>query len=431
MTTQPANTSVAETRKYAAPALGPLWHTDKREALLQSVRALSYSDVRTAAEKYDRLEEKIPDDLITKLADLGLFGIMISEDFGGLGMGVFEYCMVSEELAHAWMSVGSIIARGQGLGTQVTDRNMHDELMRRSAKGDWIGAIALSEPDAGSDLASVSTKAVRDGDDWVITGDKKWCGNAESADFIQVLARADSDDPRETGAGDLVALLVRKLRGGFPDGITATAIEKIGYHGIVSWSLRFDGIRVPVTDELTSFYAPADDDAGAGAGTEQETATSKGAFHDVQDGLNIARVQTAARAVGLARAAVEDSTLYLQQRQQFGHPIGDFQTLRFELATMAAEVEQARAFYRHVAHELDTGASAKRGAAMVKLMATEMAVRVTNQAMQLHGGNGYSRDYSVERYWRDARLTTIFEGTSEIQRRTIANQILPRSPLES
>ena len=402
-------------QEFDAPGLGSLWHTEEREALLNAVRKFSYDAVRTAAEELDRQEGEIPDELIGKLADLGLFGIMIAKEYGGLGLGVFEYCLVSEELARSWMSVGSIIARGQGLGTQVKDQETHDKLMQRSAKGDWIGAIALSEPRVGSDLASVETEAVREGKNWILTGEKKWCGNALSADFIQVLARTKGEED------ELVALLVRKERGVFPKGVTGTPIDKIGYHGIISWNLTFDHVVVSADDELTSFYAPAEN---------EEPHTSGGAFHAVQHGLNIARVQTAARAVGLARAAVEDTTVYLQTRHQFGHPIGDFQALRFELATMAAEVEQARAFYRQVAHDLDAGESVERETGMVKLLASEMAVRVTNQAMQLHGGNGYSRDYSVERYWRDARLTTIFEGTSEIQRRTISNRILPRSPLE-
>ena len=416
MSNRPANSSSPAIRKFDAPGLGSLWHTEEREALLISVRELSYGDVRAAAETLDRQEAEIPDELIVKLAGLGLFGIMIPKEYGGLGLGVFEYCMVSEELARSWMSVGSIIARGQGLGTQVSDPKTHDELMGLSATGDWIGAIALSEPQVGSDLAGVETEAVREGENWILTGTKKWCGNALSADFIQVLARAKSHSDDEH-----VALLVRKERGTFPKGVTGMPIDKIGYHGIISWNLTFDHVVVSADDELTSFYAPAD---------SEEPDTSGGAFHAVQHGLNIARVQTAARAVGLARAAVEDSTIYLQTRQQFGHPIGDFQALRFELATMAAEVEQARAFYRQVAHDLDAGESVERETGMAKLLASEMAVRVTNQAMQLHGGNGYSRDYSVERYWRDARLTTIFEGTSEIQRRTISNRILPRSPLE-
>ncbi|MHB1855417.1 MAG: acyl-CoA dehydrogenase family protein, partial [Acidimicrobiales bacterium] len=152
-------------------------------------------------------------------------------------------------------------------------------------------------------------------------------------------------------------------------------------------------------------------------------------FAATQAGLNVARVHTAARAVGLARAAVEDCVAYVQERVQFGHPIGDFQAIRFMLATMAARVEQARAFYRQVAHLIDIGQPCEREAAMVKLLATEMAVEVTGEGIQIHGGNGYTTERQVERHWRDARLTTIFEGTSQIQQRIISDRLLPRSPL--
>jgi alkylation response protein AidB-like acyl-CoA dehydrogenase len=201
-------------------------------------------------------------------------------------------------------------------------------------------------------------------------------------------------------------LLLRKRRDSFPDGLTGRPIDKIGYHGFVTWDLEFDGVRVPAADEITA-----------------------GGFADTQRWLNIARVHTAARAVGLARAAVEDCIGYLQQRRQFEHPIGDFQAVRFTLATMAARVEQARAFYQHVAHLIDQDVPCEREAAMVKLLATEMAAEVTGDGIQLHGGNGYTTEHQVERHWRDARLTTIFEGTSEIQSKIVADRLLPRSPL--
>ena len=206
---------------------------------------------------------------------------------------------------------------------------------------------------------------------------------------------------------------MEKERDAFPPGLTGTVIDKIGYHGFLTWELHFDGLRVPAANLAGG--------AGGPGGTQ--------AFRDTQKWLNIARVHTAARAVGLARAAVEDCTLYLQEREQFGHPIGDFQALRFMLASMAAKVEQARAFYRQVADLLDRGEPCARESAMVKLAATEMAVEVTNDAMQLHGGNGYTTERQVERYWRDARLTTIFEGTSQIQQKIIADSLLPRSPI--
>ena len=395
----------------------PPWVTPARLALQREARAFASDVVLPLADELDRVKGEMPRALLEQLAARGWFGITIGEQEGGLGLGVFEYCLVSEELARAWLSVGSILARGQGLGTQVLDDDRRAALLKRSAAGDWIGSIALSEPSAGSDLAGVQTRAVRDGDDWVLTGHKRWAGNALAADFVEVLARVRDPEPGEPRSAGLEPFLVVKDRGSFPTGMTGAAIDKIGYHGFLTWDLRLDGVRVPESDRLTGLYG----DEGAAA--------DAGGFASVQRGLNIARVHTAARAVGVARGAVEDCTAYLQEREQFGHPLSDFQALRFTLADMAAEVAQARAFWQQVAHLLDEGVPCEREAAMVKLLAAETAVSVTNRAMQLHGGNGYTTERRVERYWRDARLTTIFEGTSEIQRRIISDRMLPRSPL--
>ena len=391
------------------PDLPAPWHTAERQALRDRVRAFAREEVLPLANRLDPEKGLIPAELLERMAELGLFGIMIDPEHGGLGLGTFEYCMVAEELARAWMSVASIIARAQGLGTGLADDARRDELLRRSAAGHWVGAIALAEPDAGSDLAGVSTRAERDGDGWVISGRKRWCGNAEAADFIQVLVRVRDPEPDEPRSAGLETLLVEKERGSFPDGITGTPIDKIGYHGFLTWDLVFDRVRVPAGNVVTTGGSDAS------------------GFDGVGDWLDVARVHTAARAVGLAQAAVEDCTAYLQEREQFGHPIGDFQALRFALADMTSETEQARAFYRQAAHLVDVGdPHATQTAAMAKLRATETAVVVTGQAMQLHGGNGYTTERAVERYWRDARLTTIFEGTSEIQRKIISDELLPR-----
>jgi alkylation response protein AidB-like acyl-CoA dehydrogenase len=407
-------TETADTWLPEPPALLSPWHTPARAALQEQARRFAVEEVLPVANELDPQKGEIPQRILGRLGELGYFGITIAAEGGGLGLGVFEYCMVSEELARAWMSVASILARSQGMGTAVADPQRRADLLRRSAGGSWIGAVALSEPDAGSDLANVQTRAVRDGDEWVVTGRKRWCGNAKAADFIQVLVRVADPEPGESRSRGLRNLLLVKERGSFPAGLSGYPIDKVGYHGFLTWDLTFDGVRIPAEDLIVE----AGDDGDSGAG-----------FREAQKFLNTARVHTAARAVGLARAAVEDSVLYLQEREQFGHPIGDFQALRFALADMAAQVEQARAFYRQVAHLLDEGRPCEREAAMVKLQATEMAVRVTNQAMQLHGGNGYTTERQVERHWRDARLTTIFEGTSEIQKRIISNTMLPRSPL--
>jgi alkylation response protein AidB-like acyl-CoA dehydrogenase len=413
--------SAAETETWdpKPPELLPPWHTPEREKLQEQARRFAMEEVLPVANELDPQKGEIPASLLSRLADLGYFGITVPAEAGGLGLGVFEYCMVSEELARAWMSTASILARSQGLGTTVAGDARRAGLLARSARGEWIGAIALSEPDAGSDLAGVSTRAVLEGDEWVVTGHKRWCGNAKAADFIQVLVRERDPEPGESRSRGLKNLLLEKKRGEFPEGLTGYPIDKVGYHGFLTWDLEFDGVRIPAENVL--------DDANASSDEGPEAA--RAGFAAAQKFLNTARVHTAARAVGLARAALEDSILYLQEREQFGHPIGDFQALRFAVAEMAAQIEQSRAFYRQVAHLLDLGVPCEREASMVKLEATEMSVRVTNQAMQLHGGNGYTTERQVERHWRDARLTTIFEGTSEIQKRIISDRLLPRSPL--
>ncbi len=414
------------TRPPQPPGLPSPWYTEERARLQELARRFAMEEVLPVANELDPQKAEMPRPLIERMGELGFFGITIDREHGGLGHGVFEYCMIAEELARAWMSVASIIARAQGMGTQVEDEARREELLRRSARGQWIGAAALSEPTAGSDLANVQTRAVRDGDSWVLTGRKRWCGNALAADFIQVLCRVRDPEPGESRSAGLMPVLVAKERGTFPDGLTGTPIDKIGYHGFLTWALEFDGLRVPAGDALVG-PDPRTGVANVRAVASGQRAPS--AFSAVQSSLNVARVHTAARAVGLARAAVEDCTTYLQEREQFGHPIGDFQALRFELADMAAQVDQARAHYRQVAHLVDSGEPAEKESAMVKLAASEMAVRVTGSAMQLHGGNGYTTERQVERHWRDARLTTIFEGTSQIQRRIVSDRMLPRSPL--
>ncbi|GAA4548640.1 acyl-CoA dehydrogenase family protein [Pseudonocardia xishanensis] len=404
----------------APPGLPSPWHTAEREALQKQAREFAHREVLPVANELDPQRAEMPRSLIDKMGELGYFGLTVPREHGGLGLGVFEYCMVTEELARAWMSVASIIARAQGMGTAVADPRRREDLLRRSARGAWIGAAALSEPDAGSDLAGVRTTVERRGDRLVLHGHKRWCGNALAADFIQVLCRERDPEPGEPRSAGLRTVLVEKEPGRFPPGLTGTPIDKIGYHGFLTWDLTFDGVEVPAGDLVDPVGAGQDADAGK---------PGRSTFSTIQRGLNVARVQTAARAVGLARAAVEDTTTYLQHRHQFGHPIADFQSLRFTLADMATQVEQARAHYRQVAHLIDEGEPAERESAMVKLAASEMAVRVTNSAMQLHGGNGYTTEQQVERHWRDARLTTIFEGTSEIQRRIISDRLLPRSPL--
>jgi alkylation response protein AidB-like acyl-CoA dehydrogenase len=390
------------------------WYlTDERRELQERARRFALDEVLPLANELDPRREDIPRSFLDRMGEMGWFGITLPREVGGLGLGVFEYCLVAEELARAWMSVASIIARAQGMGTQVGDAARRRELAYRSARGQWIGAAALSEPGAGSDLANVQCRATRDGDQWVVHGEKRWCGNARNADFIQLLARVRDPQPGERRSAGLTVFVVEKDRGSFPEGLRGEPIEKVGYHGMTTFHLWFDGLRVPDANRL-------------GRGGEGGGGGERSAFAATQSGLNVARVHTAARAIGLARGALEDSVAYSQERVQFEQPISSFQAIRFKIADMAAEIEAARALTWQVAQAMDDGHNVEKEAAMAKLVATEMAVRVTGEGIQIHGGNGYTTERQVERYWRDARLTTIFEGTSEIQRRTISDRILGR-----
>ena len=380
--------------------------TPARLALQAVARTFAMDEVLPVANRLDPKHEDIPAALLERLAELGLFGLLVAVEDGGLGLGVMEYCLVSEELARAWMSVASIIARGNGTGCDSPDPVRRAELLRRSATGRWIGSIAFSEPQAGSDLANVACAAERDGDGWVVTGTKRWVGNALAADFVHLLARTRPPGEGQSRSDGLELFLVEKARGSFPAGMTGRPIDKIGYFGLTTWQLELDRLRLP-------------------AGALQDTGQQEGqGFKDSLRWLGIARVQTAARAVGLARGALEDALAYSRQRVQFGQPLAEQQVLRHRLAAMAADVEAARQLWQHAAWLLDAGEPADVETSQAKLVASETAERVTSQALQIFGGNGYTTEHAVERYWRDARLTTIFEGTSEIQRKIISDALL-------
>jgi butyryl-CoA dehydrogenase len=305
------------------------------------------------------------------------------------------------------MSVASIIARGNGLGGGFSPRQK-EEILPRMARGEHLGAYALSEPDAGSDVASIRCRAELRGDTYLINGQKMWCTFADGADFIILVARTTPYDPANRHAG-IRQFYIPKERGSFPDGITGNPIRKIGYFGWKTWELAFNDFELTAEHVLGSEF---EDD--------------KGGFKQAASWLSVARLHTAARAIGLARGALEDSIAYAQQRVQFDQPISDFQVIRHKIATMATEIEVARAMMYQIAADADADRDVDTQASMIKLFASEMAERVTSEGIQIHGGAGYTTDFPLERYWRDARLTKIFEGTSEIQQRIISDRYLPR-----
>lgn len=379
--------------------------TETRRMIQDSAREFAMREVLPVANRLDPLKGDIPMDLRDKLAEIGYFGILIPEAYGGLGLGVFEYCLITEELSRAWMSVGSLIARTNTIvGLSKMSESRKSELLPKAARGEWIGASALSEPGVGSDLSSMSCRARREGDEWVIQGNKYWCTFALAADYLIVIARTSAAPAGRPHKG-LSAFYVRKSRDEFPQGVQGTAIPKIGYFGMKTYELAFDGARVP---------------ADALIGEEG------GAFYMLGEALETARAHTASRAIGVARGALEDAISYSQDRVQFGAPIAKLQAIRFKIAQMATEIEAARQLNYHVCSQIDAGGRCDLEASMSKLFAAEMAERVTSEGLQIHGGAGYTTLHAVERHWRDARLTKIFEGTSEIQQRIISDRLLGR-----
>lgn len=378
--------------------------TEERRMIQEQAREFAMKEVLPLANQLDPVHGEMPMALRDKMAELGYFGITIPEEYGGLGLGYFEYCLVVEELARAWMSVASILARGNSIpGCEVWPEERRRHFLSRMAKGEFLRSTAISEPNAGSDVANISCRAVRDGDSWLLTGQKYWCTFADGADCIVVHARTDPKiDPKRRFMG-ISTFMVEKPRGKLPVGCSGNPIPKIGYFGWKTWELSFDDCRVPAENML---------------GEEGK------AFYKITGAMERARANTAARAIGLARGGLEDSMVYAQQRVQFGRPIADFQAIRFKIAQMAAEVEAARQLLYFVCEEIDTGRRCDKESSMAKWFASEMAERVTSEALQIHGGAGYTTLFAVERYWRDARLTKIFEGTSEIQLRIISDRLL-------
>jgi alkylation response protein AidB-like acyl-CoA dehydrogenase len=379
--------------------------TEERKLMQQAARDFTMKRVLPLANRLDPEKGLIPRELVDEMAQLGFFGILITGQYGGLGLGAYEYCLVAEQLSRGWMSVGSLIARGNQLIGALKFMNdaQKAEYLPRMARGEFLGAFSLSEPNAGSDVANISCRAERVGDHWEITGSKYWCTYADQADFILVIARTDRNvDPRARHRG-LSAFMVEKPRGELPEGCKGSVIPKIGYHGWTTWELAFDRCRVPATNLIG--------EEGRG-------------FYMATAGLETARAHTAARSVGLAQGALEDAIAYAGERNQFGQPIGHFQAIRFKLADMSTRIEAARSLLYGVCEKIDTGVRCDTEASMAKLFASEMSEHVTSEGLQIHGGAGYTTHFAAERYWRDARLTKIFEGTSEIQLRIISDALL-------
>ncbi len=349
-------------------------------------------------------EDLIPEDVIQDMRDMGLFGLTIPEQFGGLGLNTYEECRVVMELGHAAPAFRSVIGTNNGIGSQglVMDGTAQQQAhyLPKLASGETIGSFALTEPDAGSDAGAVQTRAVREGDFYVLNGTKRYITNAPSAQLFTVFARTD---PQQSGSAGVSAFLVDA---GTP-GITLGAKnKKMGQQGAYVCDVIFDDCRVP---------------AGNIIGGEQNL--HKG-FQTAMKTLDRGRLHISALSVGCARRLIELAASYATERRQFGQPIAEFQLLQGMLADSEAECYAAECMVLDAARRRDEGQQITRQASCCKLFATEMVGRVADRAVQIHGGAGYMEEYAVARFYRDVRLFRIYEGTSQIQQGIIARSLI-------
>ncbi|MGI8543720.1 MAG: acyl-CoA dehydrogenase [Aridibacter sp.] len=373
---------------------------EEQEMVRNSVREFAQQEIAPLAREYDE-EEKFPKKQLQGLAEFGLLGMIIPEEYGGAGFDSVSYAVGLEEIAKADASVAVIVGVTNSVccypilsfGTE----EQKQKFLVPLAKGEELGAFCLSEPQAGSDATNLKTRAVKDGDDYVINGTKSWVTNGGEAETHIVMAVTGEDN----GKKEVTAFIVEKDR----KGLSVSSVEhKLGQRASKTTEMSFVDVRVPKENVL----------GGVGNGL-------KVAFNSLDNG----RIGIGALSVGIAQAAYEEAREYSKDRVAFGKPIAEFQETQFKLADMATEIEAARLLTLQAASMKDANHK-KTGvhASMAKLFASEMANKVCGDAIQIHGGNGFSRHYNVEKYYRDARITTIYEGTSEIQKIVISRGIL-------
>jgi alkylation response protein AidB-like acyl-CoA dehydrogenase len=380
-------------------ALIPL--TEEQRGIQQLARDFAHEEIAPHTDAWDR-DAVFDRGIITRLGELGFLGMLIPEELGGLGLDTCTYLVALEEIAAVDASVAVAMSVHNSLPTQMIRRWGTDEQKKRHlapmARGEWLGAFALSEPDAGSDAASMHAQAVRDGDCWVLNGTKAWVSSGSHAEVIVAMARTDKPGDRR-GARGISAFIVTPDMPGFKVGKKE---DKMGLRASPTVQLVFENLRVPAANLLG--------DEGSG-------------FIYAMQSLDNGRLGISAQSIGIARAALEVSTAYAAERRQFGKPIKEFQAIQFKLADMATRITAARALLYAAASAKDRGEPITQFSSMSKLMASETAMWVTTQAIQILGGYGYVRDYPVERLFRDAKVTEIYEGTSEIQRIVIAREL--------
>src|SRR6476646_1245232 len=385
-------------------ALIPL--TEEQREIQRTARDFGNAEIAPYADAWDRAEQ-YDEAIVAKLGQLGFLGMLIPEEFDGLGLDTCTYLVALEEIAAADASVAVLMSVHNSLPTQMILRYGSDAQKQRflkpMARGEWLGAFALSEPEAGSDAAALRTQAVRDGDCWVLNGTKAWVTSGNHANVILAMARTDSPSDRR-GPRGISTFIVTPDMPGFH---VAKKESKLGLRASPTVQLHFDNLRVPAENLLG--------DVNMG-------------FVYAMQSLDNGRLGIAAQAIGIARSALEHATRYAAERRQFNQPIKEFQAIQFKLADMATRVTASRALLYSAAAAKDRGEPITQFSAMSKLFASETAMWVTTQAVQIFGGYGYVKEYPVERLFRDAKATEIYEGTSEIQRIVIARELYSRSP---
>jgi alkylation response protein AidB-like acyl-CoA dehydrogenase len=380
-------------------ALTPL--TDDQRAIQQVARDFAAHDVAPFTAAWDR-DAYFEPSLVPRLGELGFLGMLIPEQYDGLGLDTLTYLVALEEIAIVDASVAVMISVHNSLPTQMILRwgteEQKEHFLKPMARGELLGAFALSEPEAGSDAASLTCQAVRDGNDWILNGTKAWVSSGTKGDVILTMARTDSPNDRR-GARVISAFIITTDLPGFRVGKKE---DKMGLRASPTVQLVFEDMRVP--------------------GKQLLGHVGNGFVYAMQS-LDNGRMGIAAQAIGIAEAALRHAAAYAAERRQFGKPIKEFQAIQFKLADMATRVASSRALLHAAATAKDRGEQITQFSSMAKLLASETAMWVTTQALQIFGGYGYVKEYPVERLFRDAKVTQIYEGTSEIQRIVIAREL--------
>ncbi len=382
---------------------------DTLESIREEMRKFADSEVIGHAQTWHRTNSYIPMEIIGQMSELGVFGLTIPESFGGMGLGKESMCVVSEELARGYIGVGSLGTRSEIAAELILGGGTEEQKAKwlpKIASGEILPTAVFTEPNTGSDLASLKTRAVREGDVYKVYGNKTWITHPVRADLMTLLVRTN---PNEKGHRGLSMLLAEKPRGDdknpFPvPGMTGTEIEVLGYRGMKEYEIAFDGFEVKAENLLGGVE-------GLG-------------FKQLMQTFELARIQTAARAIGVAQAAMEQALDYAQNRVQFGVPIISFPRVADKLAMMAAEIMTARQLTYFAAREKDSGRRCDLEAGMAKLLAARIAWANADNAVQIHGGNGFALEFPVSRILCDARILNIFEGAAEIQAQVIARRLL-------